>query len=224
MESRKRHDLPMVKRRCRATDRNCAEQIATAREHRLVGSAQPELPDNADLDADLVDEDRSAGAARDRTDHGRDARFPKLRACACGRLPGSVLMPDLGDRRYCRRLVLAVPELRKAGRRDFRPRQRVALNHRGAGAFGKLELPTLFDTLEYRLDALIGEVRHHGVQQREARPRFHQPGDPLRIEFDDVGLQRPDALDVGIMRAVVVDGDPEAVRPQRLHEIVKRFA
>ena len=93
-----------------------------------------------------------------------------------------------------------LPELREAGRRDFGPRQHITLHHRGAGLFGKLELPAFLDAFEDGLDALLGEGRHHRVQQREARAGFHQPRDPLRVELDDVRLQRPDPLDVGIVR------------------------
>ena len=46
--------------------------------------------------------------------------------------------------------------------------------------------------------------------------------DPLRVELDDVGLQFLDPPDVGILGAIIVDGDLEAMRAQRPHEGMER--
>ena len=81
----------------------------------------------------------------------------------------------------------------------------------------------LLDALEHGADALRGESRDHGGEQREARSGLHQPGDPFGVELDDVGPQFPDAVHVGILRTVVVDGDAEAVGPERRDEAEQRF-
>ena len=44
----------------------------------------------------------------------------------------------------------SLPKARKAGRRQFRPRQDETLHHRGAGLLGEFQLPALLDALRRR--------------------------------------------------------------------------
>ena len=94
MKCRDWNRLPMAERHGRTAGRDGAERIAMAREHRLVGGLQPELANDADLDADLVDEGLPMPTPPEIDGHGRDARFPKLRAGACGRRIGSPMKPS----------------------------------------------------------------------------------------------------------------------------------
>lgn len=111
----------------------------------------------------------------------------------------------------------------KTRRHDLRPRQHKTLHHRRAGLFRQFQLPAFLEAFEQRSDALLLEGGNHGRQKRETGSRLHQLRYPGRVELDDVGLEFPDPVDVGIVGPVIVDRDAEAVGLQGGDEIVQRF-
>ncbi len=90
--------------------------------------------------------------------------------------------------------------------------------HGRARPFRQFELPALLDALEDGADALALETFHHRGQKGEACARLHQMVDPAGVELHDVRLQALDAIDVGTLRAVVVDGDAEPSGTQGFHK------
>ena len=106
----------------------------------------------------------------------------------------------------------------KAGRRNFRPRKDETLHHRGTALFSEVELPGFFDTFEQRDNAPPLELLHHRLEQRKTRPRLHQVGNPVRVEFYNFGAQLIDALDAGLFRAVIINRNGKAMVAQRAHK------
>ena len=118
----------------------------------------------------------------------------------------------LGDRRQAGKAGKV--DRGEDGRDDLRPGKHEALDHRGAGLLGELQLPAFPRCPRTRSRCPVPRRSFSTPWRRAAKspgPGLHQPGDPFGIEFDDVGLELLDPVDVGARRAVIVDGDAEAV-------------